>query len=141
NLERDFEANYPSPGALQRQREWARKDPDLRRMKSWELKVKEKAGEEIQVLRAVDARTVQGKKTEAQVNERLQSSVPKEIAILVDWNGKLAKSLSLSGAEMSASLLDPKGKVCCTVVGPARDAPLTQVLDTLAHVRAKGSCP
>lgn len=33
NLERDFEANYPSPGALQRQREWARKDPDLRSLR------------------------------------------------------------------------------------------------------------
>jgi hydrophobe/amphiphile efflux-3 (HAE3) family protein len=115
--------------------------PDLRRMKTWEVKVKEKAGKEIQVLRAVDARTVQGKKTEAQVNERLQSMVPKEIAILVDWNGELAKSLSLSGEEVSASLLDPKGKVCCTVVGPAQDAPLNQVLETLASVRAKGSCP
>ena len=115
--------------------------PDLRRMKMWEVKVKEKAGEEIQVLRAVDARTVQGKKTEAQVNERLQGIVPKEIAILVDWNGELAKSFSLSGAEVSASLLDSKGKICCTVVGPARDEPLTQVLETLARVRAKGSCP
>jgi len=115
--------------------------PDLRRMKAWEVQVKEKAGGEIQVLRAVDARTVQGKKTEAQVNDRLQSTVPKEVSILVDWKGELAKFLSLSDVELSASLLDPKGKVCCTVVGPARDAPLAQVLETLALLRAKGSCP
>jgi tetratricopeptide (TPR) repeat protein len=28
-LERDFRANYPTPGSLARQREWARGDPDL----------------------------------------------------------------------------------------------------------------
>ena len=115
--------------------------PDLRRMKTWEVQVRQQAGGELQVLRAVDARTVQGKKTEAQVNDRLKSSVPKEVSILVDWHGELARLLSLSDTELSASLLDPKGKICCTVVGPARDAPLAQVLETLALVRAKGSCP
>ena len=28
-LERDFRTNYPSPGALARQKAWAAKDPDL----------------------------------------------------------------------------------------------------------------
>ena len=32
-LERDFRENYPTPGARARQTEWARKDPDLTRLR------------------------------------------------------------------------------------------------------------
>ena len=33
-LKREFEENDESPGALQKQREWARKDPDLDALRS-----------------------------------------------------------------------------------------------------------
>jgi predicted RND superfamily exporter protein len=117
------------------------KPTNLRRMKSWETKLREKAGPSLQVLRALDARAVRGKKTEAEVNERLQGNVPKEIAILVDWNGALQESLALPDAEVSVALLDAHGVLCRAVAGTARDQTVAQMLDSLAEVREKGRCP
>jgi predicted RND superfamily exporter protein len=114
--------------------------PDLRKMKSWEVKMREKAGADLAVLRAVDARSVKGKKTPEQVNERLRQSVPEEIAVLVDWEGDLARAYSLPADRVSATLLDPEGKVCLTAAGPVNETTLQELLDTLARVREKGAC-
>ncbi len=114
--------------------------PDLRKMKSWEVKTRDKAGEPLAVLRAVDARSVKGKKTPAEVSARLQQNVPKEIALLIDWEGDLARAYSLPAGKVSATLLDPAGRVCVTSSGPVNDATLQELLETLARVREKGAC-
>jgi len=115
--------------------------PDLRGMRSWEVRILEKAGSGFQVMRAVDARGVKGKRTEAEVNHRLQRNVPQEIAVLVDWDGELARAYALPDRGLTVTVLDSKGKACATVSGPVRDMTLTRLLDALAQVRAKGACP
>jgi hypothetical protein len=115
---------------------------DLRRMKAWELKVLGGAPREgLDVLRAVDARNVRGSHTEAEVNARLQRGVPKEISILIDWNGDLAKAYALPEAEVVVAVIDPQGAPCGTTKGPVAPDALAGVLDLIARVRKKGSCP
>ena len=117
------------------------KPADLRRMKAWEVKLREKTGSALQVLRALDARAVRGKKTEAEVNERLQRGVPQDIAILVDWNGDLGASYALSDTDVSVALFDARGIVCRQVAGSAREEAVAQLIDSLARVREQGRCP
>lgn len=117
------------------------KPVDLRRMKSWEVKVKEKVGNDLPVLRAVDARSVKGKKSEAEVNDRLRKNVPESIPILVDWEGALAKAYALPEPGPVAALLDAKGNACETLSGPARDESVSKLAELIDRVRKKGSCP
>ena len=113
--------------------------PDLRKMKSWEVRTRDRASD-LAVLRAVDARAVKGKKTPEEVNARLRQNVPKEVALLIDWEGKLARDYSLPADKVSATLLDPAGKACLTASGPVNDATLEELMETLARVREKGAC-
>ncbi|HEV8374935.1 MAG TPA: MMPL family transporter, partial [Candidatus Polarisedimenticolia bacterium] len=117
------------------------KPPDLRRMKSWEVKIKEKAGSDFAVLRAVDARGIKGKKTEVEVNERLRKGVPERISVLVDWEGALVRAYALPETGAVATLLDPKGRPCGTWSGPARDESVSKLVELIARVREKGTCP
>ena len=115
---------------------------DLRRMKSWELEAQEKAGAgACAVVRAVDASTVRGKKTESEINERLQRGVPPDIAILVDWDGALRAAYHLPASGVSTTLLDPAGRVCATLSGPVNASSLKRLAGLIAGVREKGSCP
>jgi len=115
--------------------------PEMRRMKSWETRIlKEKVGP-LRILRAVDARSVRGRKTETEVNERLRKSVPKEISLLVDWEGRLARDYSLSGPDAAVVLLDARGKACGTERGPVTDDGVHRVLGLLSRIRKKGTCP
>ncbi len=118
------------------------KAASLRKMKTWEQRVLLAAGtERPRVLRGVDARAVRGKKTEAEVNERLRQNVPPEISLLVDWRGELARAFGLPDAEVSVTVLDPAGRACGTTAGPARDEPVAGVADLIARVRRQGKCP
>ena len=116
------------------------KPAGLRRMKSWELKVLERAGDGLHVIRAMDARAAKGKKTEAQVDERLRGDVPPEIAILVDWEGQLQARFSLPDDEISVTILDPKGETCGTETGPVSEAKIGRVVERITRIREKGVC-
>ncbi len=114
----------------------------LRRMKGWEVAAREKAGADaFEVVRAVDARAVRGKKTEAEVNKRLRESVPPEISILIDWDGALQAAYAIPEEEVTVTLLDPAGRACRTLTGPVSDSGLSQIVDLIARIREKGSCP
>lgn len=113
----------------------------LRRMKAWEESIRERAPGALAVLRGLDARSLRGKKKEAEVNERLKRSVPADIAILVDWRGDLARAYRLPDAVVSATILDAKGQPCQTVSGSVTPDGLDQVLQKLALVRKTGACP
>jgi len=117
------------------------KPEGMRRMKAWEDRIREKAAGPLVVLRGLDAQSTRGKRTEAEVEERLQRSVPPKIAILVDWNGDLARAYELPDAEVSATVLDAKGTPCLTAAGPVAPEPLDRVREALAHVRDTGTCP
>ena len=65
----------------------------MRRMKAWEDRLRKAVPGTLVVIRGLDARSAQGKRTEAEVNERLQRNVPDDIAILVDWKGDFVQSL------------------------------------------------
>ena len=111
-------------------------------MKAWELKVLGEAPREgLDVLRAVDARNVRGSRTEAEVNKRLQQGVPKEISILIDWNGDLAKTYALPKAEVTVTVLDPDGNSCGTATGPVAPEALARIVDQISRVRQKRGCP
>ena len=114
---------------------------DLRRMKTWEQRILEKARGKPEFLRAVDARGVRGRKTEAEVNRRLRQNVPPEISVLVDWNGELARAYALPDAEVAAMVLDPRGRACGTVTGPARPESVARALELLTHAMQGGRCP
>jgi hypothetical protein len=115
---------------------------DLRRMKSWELEAQEKAGAgACAVVRAVDARAVKGKKTESEVNARLQKGVPPDIAILVDWDGALRAAYNLPASGVSTTLLDRTGRACATLSGPVNASSLQRLAGLIAGVREKGTCP
>jgi hypothetical protein len=93
------------------------------------------------VVRGLDARSARGQKTEAEVNERLQQVVPSDIAILVDWKGDLVHAYDLPDADVSTTILDPKGVACQTVAGPVTPETLDEVRHVLLQVRTAGTCP
>jgi len=113
----------------------------MRRMKAWEERLRQKVPGALVVLRGLDARSARGQKSEAEVNERLQQNVPDDIAILVDWSGDLVRAYGLPDAEVSATILDAKGRACGTVAGPVTSATLEQVSHVLLRVRETGTCP
>jgi len=113
----------------------------MRRMKAWEDRIRKKIPDPLVVVRGLDARGVQGKKTEAEVNERLQQNVPPEISLLVDWNGDLVRAYDLPDAEVSATVIDAKGDACRTVAGSATAEAVEQLLSVLRRVRETRSCP
>jgi uncharacterized protein len=113
----------------------------MRRMKAWEDRLRKAVPGTLVVLRGLDARSAQGKRTEAEVNERLQRNVPDDIAILVDWKGDFVQAYDLPDAEVSATVLDSKGQACGTVAGPVTSETLEQVRQVLVRVRGTGACP
>ena len=118
--------------------------PDgMRRMKAWEDRIRRDVpgARALVVLRGLDGRGAKGKKTEAEVNERLQQNVPDDIAILVDWSGDLARAYRLPDAEVSTTILDAKGRACSTVAGPVTSEALEHVRNVLVRVRETGACP
>ena len=86
-------------------------------MKAWEEQIREKVPGALRVLRGLDARGVRGQKTEAEVDERLQQTVPSSIAILVDWNGDLIRIYDLPDTNVSVTVLDASGNACRTMAG------------------------
>ena len=116
----------------------------LRRMKAWELKLKhgaESGGLGYDVLRAVDAREVKGKKTESEVNQRLQQYVPSDIPILIDWSGDLVRQYKLPATEVTVTIIDPTGRSCGSTPGSVNDDSLARTLELLTRATRKGSCP
>jgi hydrophobe/amphiphile efflux-3 (HAE3) family protein len=113
----------------------------MRRMKAWEERLRDKVPGALVVLRGLDAREAQGKKTETEVNERLQLNVPRDIAILVDWKGELSRAYGLPDANVSTTILDAQGKSCHTASGPVTPEALEQVRRVLVRARETGACP
>ena len=113
----------------------------MRRMKAWEERIRKQVPGTLVVLRGLDARPVRGQKTEAEVDARLQQTVPSDIALLVDWNGDLVHAYDLPPAAVSVTVLDATGKGCYTVGGPVTAETLDQVRQLLGRVRATGACP
>jgi hypothetical protein len=116
----------------------------LRRMKAWELKLKhgtDAGGLGYDVLRAVDAREVKGKKTESEVDQRLQQNVPPDIPILIDWSGDLIRQYKLPAAEVTVTIIDPTGRSCGSTPGPVNDDSLARTVELLTRATRKGSCP
>jgi hypothetical protein len=113
----------------------------MRRMKTWEESLRDKVPGTLVVLRVLDAREAQGKKTETEVNERLQLNVPRDIAILVDWKGDFVRAYGLPDANVSATVLDAQGKSCHTASGPVTPEALEQVRRVLVRARETGTCP
>jgi hypothetical protein len=113
----------------------------MRRMKAWEDRIRTEIPGTYVVLRGLDARHVRGQKTEAEVNERLQHNVPPEIALLVDWNGDLPRVYRLPDADVSVTLLDPKGRRCHTAGGPVSAEALEHMRRLVAKALTTGACP
>lgn len=113
----------------------------MRRMKAWEERLRDKVPGTLVVLRGLDAREALGKKTETEVNERLQLNVPRDIAILVDWKGDFVRAYGLPDANVSATVLDAQGKSCHTASGPVTPEALEQVRRVLVRARETGTCP
>ena len=112
----------------------------LRRMKAWEDRLRDKVTGALVVLRGLDAREALGKKTETEVNDRLQLNVPADIAILVDWKGDFVRAYNLPDANVSTTVLDAQGKACLTVAGPVTSENLEQVRHVLVRARETGAC-
>jgi hypothetical protein len=112
----------------------------MRRMKAWEDRLRDKVPGALVVLRGLDAREALGKKTETEVNDRLQLNVPADIAILVDWKGDFVRAYNLPDANVSTTVLDAQGKACLTVAGPVTSETLEQVRNVLARARDTGAC-
>ena len=93
------------------------------------------------VLRGLDGRSAQGKRTEAEVNERLQRNVPDDIAILVDWKGDFVRAYGLPDASVSTTILDAQGRACHTASGPVTPEAFEQVRRVLMRVRETATCP
>ncbi len=110
-------------------------------MKAWEEGLRNKVPGTLVVLRGLDAREAPGKKTETEVNERLQQNVPRDIAILVDWKGDFVRAYGLPDANVSATVLDAQGKSCHTASGPVTPEALEQVRRVLVRARETGTCP
>jgi hypothetical protein len=116
--------------------------PDgLRRMKTWEERLLDKGDSALVVLRGLDVRVARGRRTEAEVRERLQVNVPPEIAILVDWDGDLARVYRLPDAEVSVTVVAPDGRTCRTAAGAVTPPALAAMRALLAQVQATGRCP
>jgi len=113
----------------------------MRRMKAWEDGIRKQVPGAVVVVRGLDARSAQGQKTEAEVNQRLQQVVPSDIAILVDWKGDLVHAYDLPDADVSTTILDAKGLACQTVAGPVTPETLDEVRHVLLRVRTAGTCP
>lgn len=94
------------------------KPNELRKMKSWEVEILERIDRPVGVLRAIDARALEGKKSKREVAERLRKNVPKEVSILIDWTGRLAAAFALPDG-LSVTVLDPNGRACASVGGTA----------------------
>ena len=148
------DSERPSPQGSVRQRGWTSdrhrgqavlliygKVEGMRRMKAWEERLRDKVPGALVVLRGLDARDAQGKKTETEVNERLQLNVPRDIAILVDWKGDLVRAYGLPDASVSTTILDAQGKSCHTASGPVTPESLEQVRRVLVRARETGACP
>jgi hypothetical protein len=112
----------------------------MRRMKAWEERIRETLPGSLVVLRGLDARGARGKRTEAEVNERLQQNVPSDIAILVDWDGDLVRGYGLPDADVSTTVVDAKGKACQTVAGPVTPEALDLVRQVILRARQTGTC-
>src|SRR5262245_52825704 len=113
----------------------------MRRKQGWEERLRAKVPGTLVVLRGLDARQSQDKKTETEVNERLQLNVPKDIAILLDWKGDLVRAYGLPDASVSTTILDAQGKACHTASGPVTPEALEQVRKVLVRARETGACP
>jgi len=112
----------------------------MRRMKAWEDEIRKQVPGAVVVLRGLDARSVRHEKTEVEVNERLQQVVPPDIAILVDWKGDLVRTYDLPDADVSITILDPKGTACHTVAGPVTRETLDLVRQLFLRARTAGTC-
>ncbi len=115
--------------------------PALRRMKAWELAILDGSHAPPRILRAVDARSVRGKKTEEEVCERLKKNVPQDVSILIDWAGDLTRAYALPEAEVSVTVLDPGGRACGTLAGPVSPELLGRALELISRVNDGGKCP
>ena len=113
----------------------------MRRMKTWEDRLRKVVPGTLVVLRGLDARSAEGKKTEAEVNERLQRNVPDDVAILVDWKGDFVHAYGLPDAEVSTTVIDPKGRACDTIAGSVTAETLEHVRRVLVRARETGACP
>ncbi|MFQ5719892.1 MAG: RND family transporter [Acidobacteriota bacterium] len=114
---------------------------DLRRMKNWENRLLGDADADVTVLRAIDARPLMGKKTDAEVRHRLKLRVPDRIRILVDWKGTLQTRYQLPDEGVSVSVFDRDASLCTTLSGPVSDAGLASARAVLSAVSADGHCP
>jgi hypothetical protein len=112
----------------------------MRRMKAWEERIRQKVPGPLVVLRGLDARAARGKKSEAEVNERLQLNVPADIAILVDWKGDLVRAYGLPDADVSTTVLDANGDACLTVSGSVTPETLDRVRQVLVRARETRTC-
>ena len=88
--------------------------------------------EPVEILRVMDLREVRGKKSEAEVKERLLQRVPEEISILLDWEGAVAREYALPDAEISVTVVDAAGGGCGTIEGPVTAEALSRVLELLS---------
>jgi uncharacterized protein len=113
----------------------------MRRMKTWEERIRKEIPGTLVVLRGLDARSARGQKTEAEVNERLQQNVPSDIALLIDWNGDLIRAYRLPDADVSVTIVDAKGRGCRSVGGPVNREVFDQVRLLFVQVRRSGACP
>src|SRR5262249_470912 len=112
----------------------------MRRMKAWEDRLRKAVPGALVVLRGLDVRSAEGKKTEAEVNERLQQHVPDDIAILVDWKGDFVHPYALPAAAVARPILDSKGRAGGRVAGPVSGEKLERVRQLLTRVRESGAC-
>jgi hypothetical protein len=113
----------------------------MRRNKAGEERLRDKVPGTLVVLRGLDAREAEGKRTETEVNERLQLNVPRDIAILVDWKGDFVRAYGLPDANVSTTILDAQGRACHTASGPVTPEALEQVRRVLVRARETGACP
>ena len=90
----------------------------MRRMKTWEESLRDKVPGTLVVLRGLDAREAQGKKTETEVNERLQLNVPRDIAILVDWKGDSRPRVRLTRCQRVGNRPRCPGQIVPHRLGP-----------------------
>src|SRR5437773_2333120 len=113
----------------------------VRRMRAWEEQILEHGVERPGILRVIDARSLHGVRTEAEVDERLRRAAAPGASILIDWNGDLARGYGFPRADVLATVLDTQGRSCGTVTGPVEREGLSRIRATLARVGGEGSCP
>lgn len=114
----------------------------LRRMKAWEDSLTKGDDPGFIVLRGLDAREARGKKTEEEVRDRLQHSVPEEIRLLIDWEGALADLYDFPEDEKVAVIvIDSAGRSCGLHAGSASSEAVDEVRSVLARAVETGNCP